>query len=189
MTRTLDDLTETWAKRQQAPAAGTALYGVVDTTFAVARQGVRAIDQLHQHGVPDERIRFTTVPGFKDLGIAARRLLEQGCDIALCCGMVGAEPVDKDCAKDASLGIQLAMHATGKPILEVFIHMDETDDPEELVAVVDNRVREHATNAYWLMEDPAELTRRAGSGQRQGFPDAGSLEDGVFSKHNNRRNR
>lgn len=171
----LDALSDAWARRQQAPAAGTAVYAVVDTTFAVARMGVRAIDQLHRHGVPDERIRFLTVPGFKDLGIAARRLLEEGAHIALCCGMAGPEPIDKQCAQDASLGIQLAMQATGKPALEAIVHMDETDDPQELVAVVDNRVREHATNAYWMMEDPAQLTKRAGTGQRQGFEDAGPL--------------
>ncbi len=171
----LDELTQAWMARQHPPAAGTAVYGIVDTTFAVARQGVRAIDQLHQHGVPDDRIQFTTVPGFKDLGIAARRLLENGCHIVIACGMAGPEDIDKQCAQDASLGLQLAMQSTGKPILEVIVHMDETEDPAELVAVVDNRVREHATNAYWMMEAPGELTRRAGSGQRQGFDDVGPV--------------
>ncbi len=174
----LDTIVETWAERQVAPAPGTAVYGVIDTTFAVARMGPRAIHQLESHGVTEDRIRYLTVPGFKDLGVAARSLLSTDCDIAICCGMAGPEPIDKQCAQDASLGIQLAMHATGRPALEVIVHMDETDDPAELVAVVDNRVREHATNAYWMMEDPAELTRRAGTGQRQGFEDVGGLETG-----------
>lgn len=172
----LDQLTKEWAAKQVAPAKGTAVYGIVDTTFAVARQGVRAINQLHQHGVPDERIQYVTVPGFKDLGIAARRLLENGCDIVLCCGMAGPEDIDKQCAQDASFGIQLAMQSTGKPILEVIIHMDETPEPADLVDIVDNRVREHATNAYWMMEDPGKMTLQAGSGQRQGFEDHGSIE-------------
>jgi len=175
----LDAITDAWAKRQKGPAPGTAVYAVVDTTFAVARMGPRAIDQLHRHGVDDERIRYVTVPGFKDLGIAARRLLEAGADIAVCCGMAGPEPIDKQCAQDASLGIQLAMHATAKPALEVIVHMDETEDPDELVRVVENRVREHATNAYWMMEDPAQLTRRAGTGQRQGFQDVGPFEPAL----------
>lgn len=172
----LEELTTKWAAKQVAPAKGTAVYGIVDTTFAVARQGVRAIDQLNHHGIPDERIQFMTVPGFKDLGIAARHLLDNGCDIVLCCGMAGPEDIDKQCAQDASLGIQLAMQSTGKPILEVIIHMDETEHMADLIDVVDNRVREHATNAFWMMEQPGKLTIQAGSGQRQGFDDFGSIE-------------
>lgn len=178
----LEALAKQWADRQFPPAGGTARYAIVDTTFAVARMGPRAIDQLHRHGVADDRITYRTVPGFKDLGVAARRMLEpadrggDGCDIAVACGMVGADPIDKQCAQDASTGIQLAMHATGRPVLEVFVFMDETDDPGELVGVVDNRVREHATNAYWMMEEPARLTLRAGTGQRQGFEDVGPVE-------------
>lgn len=175
MNLNLEHLTKTWAEKQVAPAKGTATYGVVDTTFAVARQGVRAISQLMQHGVGESRIRYVTVPGFKDLGIAARRLLEEGCDIVLCCGMAGPEEIDKQCAQDASFGIQLAMQSTGKPILEVIIHMDEAEG-QALVDVVDNRVREHATNAFWMMEDPGKMTLQAGSGQRQGFEDHGSIE-------------
>lgn len=151
-------------------------YGIVDTTFAVVNMGARAIDQLRHHGVDDAHIVRRTVPGFKDLGVAARRLIEDGCDIVLACGMAGADPIDKQCAQDASIGIQLAQHATGTHVLEVIVHMDETDDPDELVRVVDNRVREHATNAYWLLEAPEELIARAGTGQRQGFEDVGSLE-------------
>ncbi len=172
----LEEIALQWADRQDAPAAGHARYGIVDTTFAVAVQGPRAIDQLHSHGVTDERIVYRTVPGFKDLGLAARRMLtEDGCDIVLACGMAGPEDIDKQCAQDASLGLQMAQQATGKPILECIVHMDEAEG-EALVAVVDNRVREHATNAYWMMEDPAELTLRAGTGQRQGFEDIGSIE-------------
>ncbi len=172
----LQEIALQWADAQQAPAAGHARYGIVDTTFAVAMQGPRAIDQLHSHGVTDERIVYRTVPGFKDLGAAARRMLtEDGCDIVLACGMAGAEPIDTQCAQDASLGLQMCQQATGKPVLECIVHMDEAEG-DALVAVVDNRVREHATNMYWMMEDPAELTLRAGTGQRQGFEDVGSLE-------------
>ncbi len=171
----LEEITDTWAARQEAPAKGTAHYGIVDTTFAVCRQGPRAIDQLHQHGVTDDRIVWRTVPGFKDLGVAARRMLEEGCDVVLACGMAGPEEIDKQCAQDASLGLQMCQQATGKPVLECIVHMDEAEG-QALVAVVDNRVREHATNAYWLMEAPHELTLRSGTGQRQGFEDVGSLE-------------
>jgi riboflavin synthase len=171
----LEAIALAWADKQTAPAAGHAKYGIVDTTFAVAMQGPRAIDQLHAHGVTDERIVYRTVPGFKDLGLGARRMLDEGCDIVLACGMAGADPIDTQCAQDASIGIQMCQQATGKPVLECIIHMDEAEG-DALVAVVDNRVREHATNMFWMMEDPGELTVRAGTGQRQGFDDVGSLE-------------
>ncbi len=161
--------------RGESMVVQPAVYGIVDTTFAVVRMGPRAIHQLHQHGIHDHRIRYLTVPGFKDLGLGARRLLEAGCDIVLCCGMAGPEDIDKQCAQDASIGMQMAQQATGKHILEIIVHMDEAEG-DELVAVVDNRVREHATNAYWLMEAPHELTLRAGTGKRQGFEDVGSIE-------------
>jgi len=166
-------------------------YAVVDTTFAVVNMGDRAVDQLLRDGVPADHIERRTVPGFKDLGAACRQLLDghgpagpgsrgkQACDIAIACAMVGAEEIDKQCAQDASFGLQLCQQWTGKHVLEVFVHMDETDDPTELLRVVDNRVREHATNAYWLLEAPEELERRAGTGQRQGFEDVGSMEAQV----------
>lgn len=158
----------------------------MDTTFAVVDMGARAVDQLRREGVPAHDIVRRTVPGFKDLGAACRQLLDgadargraadaQPCDIAIACAMVGAEPIDKQCAQDASFGLQLCQQATAKHVLEVFVHMDECA-AEELVAVTDNRVREHVTNAFWLVEAPDELTRRAGTGQRQGFADIGSIE-------------
>lgn len=164
------------ALQAQRPWKDNPRYGVVDTTFAIVNMGVRACDQLLYHGVPDDHIHYLTVPGFKDLGAAARRLLDGGCDIVVCCGMAGPEPVDKQCAQDASFGMQLCQQHAGKPVLEVIVHMDETDDPRELLGVVDNRVREHATNAYWMMQAPRELMQRAGTGQRQGFEDVGPLQ-------------
>lgn len=166
-------------------------YAVVDTTFAVINMGDRAVDQLQREGVAAKHIVRRTVPGFKDLGAACRQLLdgtgaagpgspgEAPCDIAIACGMVGPEEIDKQCAQDASFGLQMCQQMTGKHVLEVFVHMDETEDAQQLVGVVDNRVREHATNAYWLLEAPDQLTRRAGTGQRQGFDDIGSWEPAV----------
>lgn len=152
-------------------------YAVVDTTFAVVDMGEAAVDQLRQEGVPAACIERCTVPGFKDLGAACRQLLDAGVDIAIACGMVGPEGIDKQCSQDASFGLQLCQQMTGKHVLEVFVHMDETDDPQELRGVTDNRVREHATNAYWLLEAPHELEKRAGTGQRQGFEDVGPLRE------------
>lgn len=177
----LDKIVAKYAKRQSHHLKRRAAYGVVDTTFAVCRQGPRAVDQLRKHGVSYDRIQWVTVPGFKDLGIAARQLLDGGCDIVIACGMAGPEEIDKQCAQDASIGLQMCQQATAKPVLEVIVHMDEAEG-QELIDVVDNRVREHATNAYWMMEDPAELTLRSGTGQRQGFDDVGSLEAQVEAK-------
>lgn len=174
MDERLRAIREAWAHRQE-PLDRPPVYGVVDTTFAVAAMGPRAIDELHRLRVPDDRIRYLTVPGFKDLGVGARRLFERGADIVLCCGMAGPEEIDKQCAQDASIGMQMAQQATGKHVLEVIVHMDEAEG-EELVRVVDDRVREHARNAYRLLEAPHELTIRAGTGRRQGFEDVGSLE-------------
>lgn len=172
-------LPHTWPRVGSAPR-----YAVVDTTFAVLDMGAAAVDQLRNEGVPADRIERRTVPGFKDLGAACRRLLDgtgtdrgDRCDIAIACGMVGAEAIDKQCAQDASFGLQLCQQMTAKHVLEVFVHMDETDDPKGLQAVTDNRVREHATNAYWLLESPEQLRRRAGTGQRQGFEDVGPLSE------------
>jgi len=49
------------------------------------------------------------------------------------------------------------------------------DDPQVLAKVFDDRSRKHARNAYWMLFDPDQLSRRAGQGVRQGFGDAGPL--------------
>jgi len=51
-----------------------------------------------QHGTPFTTIR-RTVPGFKDLAVAAKKLIEEdGCRIIVALGMPGKEEVDKVCA-------------------------------------------------------------------------------------------
>jgi len=151
-------------------------YAVIDTTFAVVNQGDITAQALLDSGVAESAIYRATVPGFKDLGAACAIAFDAGCDIAIACGMVGADPVDKECAKDASFGIQMAAVQARRHILEVFVHMDEASDPQVLASVVANRCYEHGVNAYWLMAAPTELRRRAGTGQRQGFDDVGSLD-------------
>jgi len=69
---------------------------------------------------------------------------------------------------------------TNTAILEVFVHEDESDDPSVVAEVCRNRARKHARNAYWMLYEPEQLTRRAGQGIRQGFDDAGPL-DSVLS--------
>ncbi len=65
---------------------------------------------------------------------------------------------------------------TNKHILEVFVHADEAKDDAGLARVCENRVREHAQNLVKLLLRPEKLTKEAGTGQRQGFKDAGPLK-------------
>src|SRR5277367_4092520 len=153
--------------------------GVVDTMFARYDMGGEALDALKQ--CPGYGTQFTTirrtVPGFKDLAVAAKKLIEEeGCRIIVALGMPGKEAVDKVCAHEASTGIMTAQLMTNTPILEVFVHEDESDDPAELAMVFKNRSRDHARNAYLMLYEPEELTARAGQGIRQGFAHAGPLE-------------
>jgi riboflavin synthase len=98
-----------------------------------------------------------------------------GCRIVVALGMPGKAPIDKTCAHEASTGIMMAQLMTTTPILEVFVHEDEEDDPADLVPVCKDRSRKHARNAYWMLYEPEELTRRAGRGVRQGYADAGPI--------------
>jgi len=151
------------------------LIGVVDTTFARFDMGSAAVAQLKASGTGFRIVR-RTVPGIKDLPVAAKKLIiEEKCDIVMALGMPGAEPIDKVCAHEASTGLIRAQLDTNTHIIEVFVHADEAADARELAMLADKRSREHALNAYWLLFRPEELEKRAGTGQRQGFPDAGRL--------------
>ncbi len=154
--------------------------GVVDTMFARFDMGAEAVAELER--CPGHVVRFEvvrrTVPGFKDLAVAAKRLVEiDGCRIVVALGMPGKAPIDKVCAHEASTGIMLAQLLTSTPILEVFVHEDEEDDPARLVPVFKDRSRKHARNAYWMLYEPEQLIARAGHGVRQGYTDAGPLRE------------
>ncbi len=147
--------------------------GIVDTTFANVNMGHIAIDELKKQGTGFEIIR-RTVPGFKDLAVECKILIEkEGCDIVMALGMPGPEPIDKQCAHEASQGIMMAQLLTNTHILEVFVHMDEAKDDKELIWLTERRVREHAINAYNMLFHPERLLKQAGTGQRQGFEDVG----------------
>ncbi len=118
-----------------------------------------------------------TVPGMKDLPVACKRLIEeQACDLVMALGMPGNKPIDKTCAHEASQGLIMAQLMTNRPIIEVFVHMDEVDNTKDLVDLTVNRTEEHALNAYYLLCKPEMLIKLAGTGQRQGFRDVGGLE-------------
>jgi len=146
--------------------------GVADTTFSRVNMGAIAIDELKKHAsVAIERM---TVPGIKDLPVACKKLIEERrCEIVMALGMPGGKEKDKVCAHEASQGLITCQLMTNTHIIEVFVHEDEAKDDRELAWLAENRTREHAINAINLVLRPDLLTRDAGTGQRQGFPDAG----------------
>jgi len=146
--------------------------GVADTTFARVDMGSIAVDELRKHAsVSIERV---TVPGIKDLPVACKKLIEEKrCDIVMALGMPGGKEKDRMCAHEASMGLISCQLMTNTHIVEVFVHEDEAKDDRELAWLAESRTREHAENAIKMVLHPKELTREAGTGQRQGFPDAG----------------
>jgi riboflavin synthase len=152
--------------------------GVVDTMFARIDLGEIASDELARCPGFGERFEVVrrTVPGFKDLAVACKRLIEQQhCAILVALGMPGRAPIDQVCAHEASEGLMLAQLLTSTHILEVFVHETEEDDETALIAVGERRARLHARNAYWMLYEPEQLEQRAGQGIRQGYPDAGPI--------------
>jgi riboflavin synthase len=146
--------------------------GVADTTFARINMGAIAIDELKKHAsVAIERV---TVPGIKDLPVACKKLIEERkCEIVMALGMPGGQEKDRLCAHEASQGLIMCQLLTNTHIIEVFVHEDEAKDERELAWLAEQRTREHAVNVVKLVLYPKELERDAGTGQRQGFADAG----------------
>lgn len=151
--------------------------GIADTTFArydMAREAIRVLRREASLQI----IRYT-VPGIKDLPVASKKLLEEeGCDIVMALGMPGAAEKDRMCAHEASLGLIQAQLLTNRHIIEVFVHEDEAEDEHTLALLAKRRAEEHAENAIRLLFCPEKLTHMAGTGQRQGYEDAGPLESG-----------
>lgn len=150
---------------------------IVDTMFARVNMGRIAIDELKKN-YSDVQIVRRTVPGIKDLPVECKRLLDEGCDIAMALGMVGGAPIDTQCAHEASLGIQQAKLMTNKHIVEVFVHENEAWSEDEFYAICENRIRKHVHNAVWLVKQPEKLVENAGKGIRQGKEDEGEIIPG-----------
>ncbi len=146
--------------------------GVADTTFSRVNMGAIAIDELKKYAsVAIERV---TVPGIKDLPVACKKLIEERkCEIVMALGMPGGKEKDRLCAHEASQGLIMVQLMTNTHIIEVFVHEDEAKDGKELAWLAEQRTREHAVNALKLALHPKELEKEAGTGQRQGFSDAG----------------
>jgi riboflavin synthase len=146
--------------------------GIADTTFARYDMGAAAIDELRNNA--SVKIKRYTVPGIKDLPVACKKLIEeQGCDIVMALGMPGSDPRDKICAHEASQGIIQAQLMTNVHVIEVFVHEDEAPDDKTLAWLMERRTREHALNVVKLISRPHDLEKEAGTGQRQGYEDAG----------------
>jgi riboflavin synthase len=145
--------------------------GIADTTFARVNMGKFAIEELKKHS--SVSIERYTVPGVKDLPVACKKLFEEyRCDICMALGMPGGKEKDRMCAHEASLGLIYCQLMTSRHIIEVFVHEDEASDDRELAWLAEQRCREHAVNVVKLIR--RTLEQEAGTGQRQGFSDAGS---------------
>jgi len=150
--------------------------GIADTTFAridLGRIAARTVEDNEEHA----RVVRYTVPGIKDLPVAAKRLFNQGCDIVIALGMPGKMPIDKQCAHEASQGLVMAGLLAGKHVIEVFVHEDEGDG-KELLEIAEDRARKHALNALAILRGGNALAAFAGTGRRQGKPDAGPVMAG-----------
>ena len=149
--------------------------GIADTTFARVDMAKFAIEAIKKNS--DARIARYTVPGFKDLPVACKKLIEEDkCNIVIALGMAGKMPIDKQCAHEASLGLQHAQLMTNKHILEVFVHMDEARTEKEIYKIAKNRAAKHALNALLLLKGKTALTKYAGMGKRQGKADEGPIK-------------
>jgi riboflavin synthase len=154
--------------------------GIVDTTFSRVDMGTVAVDETlrcAQERGWDVRVVRRTVPGFKDLAVECVRLFDaEKFDIGMAIGWVGGMPIDAQCAHEAAMAIAHAQLMLRTHILEVFIHENESPRPEELLSIARNRATEHARNALYLLFDPSQLTKWAGTGRRQGGPSVGALQ-------------
>lgn len=134
-----------------------------------------AVDELKRIGARAAVVRYT-VPGFKDLPVACKILVEErGCDAVLALGMAGGAPIDQVCAHEASTGLQNVQLATNRHIIECFVHTPEARDEADLAVLMDRRAREHAQNVYYILAEPERLLRNAGGGLRQGRDDEGAV--------------
>ena len=162
--------------RRHTESAGYPIkIAVVDTMFARGDMATPAVSTMRaiadENGWPAKFVRVT-VPGVKDLPVALLQLLEQGCFAGIVFGMPGSAPVDKTCSHEASLGIQEVQLMTRKTALEVFVHEDEARDSDELGRIMHNRATKHALNLMHMIFRPEELSKKAGSGERQGKENA-----------------
>ena len=150
--------------------------GIVDTTFSRVDMARIVVEEI-KNNLPNARIIRYTVPGIKDIPVAAKKLIEDyGCDIVITLGWVGKTQTDKYSYLASSMGIILVQLLTNKHVIDVTVHEDESSDEKELVQIAIDRARKHAHNLIALLRGGEALSRWAGKGRRQGKPDVGPLE-------------
>ena len=151
-------------------------YGVADTTFSRVDMGSIAIKVIKKEDPDAEIVRYT-VPGIKDLPVAARRLIDSGCDGVITLGWVGKTMLDKYSYLAASIGLIMVQVLTSKHVIDVTVHEDEAEDEEKLKEIAIDRVSKHARNLVLLVKEGKNaLTPFAGKGLRQGYKDAGPID-------------
>ncbi len=149
---------------------------IVDTTFARVDMARRAIEVLRQL-MPNAEIFRRTVPGLKDVPVEVLRMFEElDCDAGMVFGWVGPTLTDKITYAAYSMAMQLVQLKLGKHVIDVTVHEDEAGDEESLLSIAIDRAEKHAYNLYLLLTNPEELSKYAGKGLRQGYPDAGPIE-------------
>ncbi len=148
--------------------------GFVDTTFARVDMTEEAMKELNKH-LSYKKIR-KTVPGIKDLPIASKLLIQKNePDIVMAFGMPGPEEIDKMCADQASSGLIKTQLMTDTQIIEVFVHEDEAENEKQLKKLAKKRAKDHAKNVFKLLKKPEKLNKEAGTGKREGHPNAGPV--------------
>ncbi len=151
--------------------------GIVDTTFARVDMGSIA-ESVIKEELPSAKVIRYTVPGIKDIPIAAKKLLvEYGCDGVITLGWVGKTSTDKLSYVVASMALQLVQLETLKHVIDVTVHEDEAEEEEDLKRIAIDRAAKHARNLVVLLTKGGEgLRRYAGMGLRQGYPDVGPIQ-------------
>jgi riboflavin synthase len=152
-------------------------FGVADTTFSRVDMGKIAIETIRKLSPNSTIVRYT-VPGIKDLPVAAAKLFEMGCDGVITLGWVGKTKLDKYSYLAASTGLINVQIYYKKHIMDVTIHEDESENEEGLLNIATDRARKHAENLVKLVIEGGEaLTPYAGKGLRQGYNHAGPLRE------------
>jgi len=152
-------------------------FGVADTTFSRVDMGKIAIETIRKLSPNSTIVRYT-VPGIKDLPVAAAKLFEMGCDGVITLGWVGKTKLDKYSYLAASTGLINVQIYYKKHIMDVTIHEDESENEESLLNIATDRARKHAENLVKLVIEGGEaLTPYAGQGLRQGYNHAGPLRE------------
>ncbi|MEL9969389.1 MAG: riboflavin synthase [Metallosphaera sp.] len=152
------------------------IYGVADTTFSRVNMGEIAIKVIRKED-PDSQISRYTVPGIKDLPVAAKKLIDSGCNGVITLGWVGKTQLDKYSYLAASIGLIFVQISTSRHVIDVTVHEDEAEDEETLREIAIDRAKKHSVNLVKLIKDGGNaLTEMAGKGLRQGYSNAGSID-------------